>query len=74
MRKYQSSGGVEYFISFEDELGYIYGFTRLLLPTQGRGTRKKMKGIGDDIAMIRELHVYGQMEGLKDRKMEEKKN
>lgn len=74
MRKYQSSEGVEYFISFEDELWYLYGFTRLLLPTQGRGTREKMKGIGDDIAMIRELHVYGQMEGLKDRKMEEKKN
>jgi len=24
--------GQEYFISFEDELGYLYGFTRLLLP------------------------------------------
>ena len=32
IRKYMSSGGVEYFVSFEDELGYIYGFTRLLLP------------------------------------------
>jgi histone acetyltransferase (RNA polymerase elongator complex component) len=33
IRKYLSSGGVEYFISFEDQLGYLYGFTRLLLPT-----------------------------------------
>ena len=74
IRKYQSSGGVEYFISFEDELGYIYGFTRLLLPTQGRGTSDKIKGIGDDIAMIRELHVYGQMEGLKDGKIKKEKN
>ncbi|HMS91690.1 MAG TPA: radical SAM protein, partial [Candidatus Absconditabacterales bacterium] len=41
MRKYQSSEGVEYFISFEDELGYLYGFTRLLLPIQVLGTSKK---------------------------------
>jgi len=33
IRKYLSSGGAEYFISFEDQLGYLYGFTRLLLPT-----------------------------------------
>lgn len=32
IRKYDSSVGVEYFISYEDELGYLYGFTRLLLP------------------------------------------
>ena len=31
-RRYESSVGTEYFLSFEDELGYIYGFTRLLLP------------------------------------------
>ena len=58
IRKYLSSGGVEYFISFEDELGYLYGFTRLLLPKQGRGTRDEVKGLGDDIGIIRELHVY----------------
>jgi histone acetyltransferase (RNA polymerase elongator complex component) len=34
IRKYLSSGGVEYFISCEDQLGYLYGFTRLLLPTE----------------------------------------
>ncbi|MEI6671805.1 MAG: hypothetical protein WCL02_00080 [bacterium] len=34
IRKYISSGGVEYFISCEDNLGYLYGFTRLLLPIQ----------------------------------------
>jgi len=32
IRPYASSVGQEYFISWEDELGYIYGFTRLLLP------------------------------------------
>ncbi|MBO7094995.1 hypothetical protein J6V86_02195 [bacterium] len=32
LRWYNSSAGQECFISFEDELGYLYGFTRLLLP------------------------------------------
>jgi histone acetyltransferase (RNA polymerase elongator complex component) len=58
IRKYKSSGGVEYFISFEDQLGYLYGFTRLLLPTDP----VDVKGLGSDTAIIRELHVYGQVE------------
>ncbi|MBR4633534.1 hypothetical protein IKO50_00830 [bacterium] len=33
LRRYKSSAGQECFISFEDELGYLYGFTRLLLPS-----------------------------------------
>lgn len=60
MRRYISSGGVEYFIAFEDALGYLYGFTRLLLPT----VPVDVKGLGTDTAIIRELHVYGQVEGL----------
>lgn len=32
VRAYDSSVGREYFISYEDTLGYLYGFTRLLLP------------------------------------------
>ncbi|HCY21206.1 TPA: hypothetical protein DIC40_05145 [Patescibacteria group bacterium] len=35
IRKYLSSVGAEYFISFEDSLGYLYGFARLLLPKEG---------------------------------------
>jgi len=34
IRKYDSSVGTEYFISYEDELGYLYGFTRMLLPKE----------------------------------------
>ena len=34
LRTYQSSVGKEIFISYEDELGYLYGFTRLLLPLE----------------------------------------
>lgn len=60
IRKYLSSGGVEYFISCEDALGYLYGFARLLLPTD----TVDIKWLGKDTAIIRELHVYGQMEWL----------
>jgi histone acetyltransferase (RNA polymerase elongator complex component) len=74
IRKYLSSTGEEYFISFEDQLGYLYGFARLLLPIQGQGTRIKVKGLGDDIAIIRELHIYGQMEGFKDEKIKRLKD
>ena len=62
IRKYDSSVGEEYFISIEDELGYIYGFTRLLLP-RARETLQ-VPGLGKHTAIIRELHVYGQMESL----------
>ncbi|MFA7298366.1 MAG: tRNA uridine(34) 5-carboxymethylaminomethyl modification radical SAM/GNAT enzyme Elp3 [Candidatus Absconditabacterales bacterium] len=62
IRKYLSSGGVEYFISCEDHLGYLYGFTRLLLPTEINVI--DIPGLGKSTAIIRELHVYGQMEGL----------
>ena len=68
IRKYQSSGGAEYFISFEDQLGYLYGFTRLLLPKPEETIQ--IKWLGKTTAIIRELHIYGQVEWLKDRKME----
>ncbi len=71
IRKYFSSGGVECFISFEDELGYLYGFTRLLLPNQEWGIR--IKGLGNNVAIIRELHIYGQVEWLNRVKEEKRK-
>jgi len=64
VRKYLSSGGVEYFISCEDQLWYLYGFTRLLLPTD----TVDVKWLGKQTAIIRELHVYGQMEWLEKKK------
>jgi len=69
IRKYMSSGGVEYFISFEDQLGYLYGFTRLLLPTDP----VDVKWLGKDTAIIRELHVYGQVEWLEKKKKDSDK-
>jgi elongator complex protein 3 len=45
-------------------LGYLYGFTRLLLPTDS----VNVKWLGKDTAIIRELHVYGQVEWLEKKK------
>lgn len=59
IRKYDSSVGKEYFISYEDELGYLYGFTRLLLPEETHAMERD--GLGKHTALIRELHVYGQV-------------
>ncbi len=59
IRKYDSSVGTEYFISYEDELGYLYGFTRLLLPKDEHTMDRE--GLWQSTALIRELHVYGQV-------------
>ncbi|AHB41399.1 Histone acetyltransferase, ELP3 family [candidate division SR1 bacterium RAAC1_SR1_1] len=63
IRKYLSSVGAEYFISFEDSLGYLYGFARLLLPKEGSTIDRE--GLGANTALIRELHVYGNLQSLK---------
>lgn len=63
LRIYKSSVWVELFISFEDRLGYLYGFTRLLLPQQDQVV--ECEWLGKDTAMIRELHVYGNVETIK---------
>ena len=62
VRAYESSVGQEYFISYEDELGYLYGFTRLLLPKLEE--RLDVAGLGLETALIRELHVYGSLQSL----------
>lgn len=64
VRAYESSVGQEYFISYEDELGYLYGFTRLLLPKLEE--RLDVAGLGLETALIRELHVYGSLQSLKN--------
>ena len=62
VRCYLSSMGNEFFISFEDELGYLYGFTRLLLPREGECIQRD--GLGENTALIRELHVYGSLQSI----------
>lgn len=57
IREYESSGGIEYFISYENEdETVLYGFLRLRITING----------GDEVfselkncSLIRELHVYG---------------
>lgn len=59
VRKYLSSNWIEYFISTEDDLWHLYGFTRLSCPTPQ--TSATIEWLGEWIAMIRELHVYGNL-------------
>ena len=64
IRQYESSVGREFFISFEDLQGYIYWFTRLLLPDLDKTIERDW--LGKDTALIRELHIYGQLAWLKE--------
>ena len=56
---YNASGGREYFISYESiDGGILYGFCRLWLQSNNK----------KQIALIRELHVYGELVGMRDKK------
>jgi histone acetyltransferase (RNA polymerase elongator complex component) len=58
IRVYEASDGIEYFISLEDNEHNLYGFTRLrLCYNPGLGFIPELEGS----ALIRELHVYGEM-------------
>lgn len=69
--KYQTVGGKEYFISFEDpKRTTVYGFLRLRIPEKELPTpllQTKLPEI-KNCAFIRELHVYGQLVSLGERK------
>ena len=62
LRWYKSSVWQECFISFEDELWYLYWFTRLLLPN--KDSIVWIDGLGMQTAIIRELHVYWELQKL----------
>lgn len=62
IRKYYSSVWIEYFISFEDLQWYLYGFARLLLPKKWETIQRDW--LGQNTAIIRELHIYGQLASL----------
>lgn len=63
---YQASEGDEYFISYNSEDGKIlYGFCRLRL---SRPVREQMMSVLHDSAIIRELHVYGELVSIGDKK------
>ena len=54
---YEASGGKEIFLSFEDENETLFGLLRLRIESQPPA-RLGQESQGD-IALIRELHVYG---------------
>lgn len=59
IRKYNASEGEEYFISFESKDNKIlYGFVRLRINIKNS---KTIFNVLKDTALIRELHVYGQL-------------
>lgn len=62
IRHYASSLGDEFFISIETSQGYLYGFTRLVLPREWQTV--DYPWLGAWTALIRELHVYGQLAWL----------
>jgi histone acetyltransferase (RNA polymerase elongator complex component) len=58
VRQYQASGGTEYFISFESpDEEILYGFLRLRISKDAGSVFPELK----NTALIRELHVYGQV-------------
>jgi len=52
---YDSSGGKEVFLSYEDKNESIYGFLRLRKPSSNTHRDE----IGQDSCIVREIHVYG---------------
>jgi len=52
---YDSSNGKEVFLSYKDSKDLIYGFLRLRKPS----TNAHRKEITNDVAIVRELHVFG---------------
>lgn len=62
LRRYESSVWQECFISFEDELWYLYWFTRLLLPRNSSAIN--FEWVGEWTAIIRELHVYWELQKI----------
>ena len=60
IEEYKSSGGEEYFISYESkDKKILYGFCRLRLSS--RNSKLATHNFLADSALIRELHVYGEL-------------
>ena len=57
---YDSSGGREAFLSYDDVCDRVYGFLRLRRP----GTTAHRREVSDGSTVVRELHVYGRSLGL----------
>ena len=60
--RYESSGGREAFISYEDGSERIYGFVRLRRPSPD--AHRPELSCGKPVCIVRELHVYGRTVGV----------
>ena len=60
IRTYMAQGAREYFISYEShDRKCLFGFIRLRLPRICAVTQREFPVLTDEIGLIRELHVYG---------------
>jgi len=60
--KYRASGGEEYFLQYIDKTGKVlYGFCRLRLTKEVGPLTKGSDPLNLEVALIRELHVYGEL-------------
>lgn len=58
VRDYQASGGIEYFISWEDDNDILLGFLRLRI---NMNEKNRFFPELHNCSLIRELHIYGQV-------------
>lgn len=66
--KYKSSGGTEYFISYEDpKRKVVFAFLRLRIPSPTNFEILKILPELKDCAIIRELHTYGHLVPLSEK-------
>jgi elongator complex protein 3 len=65
---YEASGGREVFLSFEDDKETLFGLLRMRL--QYRPTPALGRGLDGNLALIRELHVFGPEVPLREQKAE----
>ena len=65
---YEASGSKEIFLSFEDEKETLFGLLRMRI--QVKPVPLLQQEFGGNLALIRELHVFGPEVSLKERKLE----
>ncbi len=63
---YEASGGKEIFLSFEDENETLFGLLRLRI--QSKPSTRLGQEANGNLALIRELHIYGPEVPLKEQK------
>ncbi len=67
--EYKAAGGKEYFSQFTNKNGQeLYGFCRLRLPSKDIQCLRGISDVLSDAALIRELHVYGELVPVGSRK------